>query len=534
MRIRTKCYSLAFIVVLPLTPLRAQFYPPATGFTVENPVLRHLWALGIDSSQAERLGQVLFDSLGPRLTASPGMEAAQDWVVKTYQSWGVSARKERYGTWRGWQRGVTHLDLVAPRVRSLEALMLAWSPGTPKGRPVRGAVAVFPDLADSAALAAWLPQARGKFILMSFPPPTCRPDESWEKWATQETFDSMKAKRSAALEAWNARYTHVGFGSTRRDLQALQRRLDGVGAAGLLTNTWSGGWGVDRIFDAVTTRTPVLDVSCEDYGLLYRLADRGQGAAVELTAQSSPRGEVPVFNVVAEIPGTALPHEYVMLSAHFDSWDGSSGATDNGTGTITMLEAMRILKAAYPAPRRTILVGHWSSEEQGLNGSSAFVHDHPEVVDSLQALFNQDNGTGRIERMSSSGFTMAAGNLARYLAQIPADLTRDITFSFPGMPGGGGTDHASFVTCGAPGFGLGSGAWDYFAYTWHTNRDTYDKISWADIRQNATLTAMLVYLASEDPELMPRVKRDVFPPARGGEPGGWPDCRIPERSTPRP
>jgi len=268
--------------------------------------------------------------------------------------------------------------------------------------------------------------------------------------------------------------------------------------------------------------------------LLYRLADRGQGAEVELSAHSSPRGEVPVFNVVAEIPGTALPHEYVMLSAHFDSWDGSSGATDNGTGTITMLEAMRILKQAYPAPRRTILVGHWSSEEQGLNGSSAFVHDHPEIVDSLQALFNQDNGTGRIERMSSSGFTMAAGNLARYLAQIPADLTRDITFSFPGMPGGGGTDHASFVTCGAPGFGLGSSAWDYFAYTWHTNRDTYDKISWADIRQNATLTAMLVYLASEDPELMPRVKRNVFPPARGGQPGDWPECRSPERSTPQP
>jgi Zn-dependent M28 family amino/carboxypeptidase len=104
-----------------------------------------------------------------------------------------------------------------------------------------------------------------------------------------------------------------------------------------------------------------------------------------------------------------------MLSAHFDSWDGGSGATDNGTGTITMLEAMRILQLAYPHPRRTILVGHWSSEEQGLNGSSAFVQDHQPIVDSLQALFNQDNGTGRIESMSASGFTLAAGNLARYL-----------------------------------------------------------------------------------------------------------------------
>jgi Zn-dependent M28 family amino/carboxypeptidase len=301
-----------------------------------------------------------------------------------------------------------------------------------------------------------------------------------------------------------------------------------------LTNNWSQGWGVDKIFDATTDRAPVIDVSCEDYGLLYRLAANGQGPVVELTAQSQALGEVPVFNVVAQIPGTELPNQYVMLSAHFDSWDGGSGATDNGTGTITMLEAMRLLQLAYPHPRRTILVGHWSGEEQGLNGSSAFVHDHAAIVDSLQALFNQDNGTGRVETMSSSGFTLAAGNLARYLAQIPADLTRNIKFNFPGSPGGGGTDHASFVTCGAPGFGLGSGDWDYGRYTWHTNRDTYDKVSWDDIRNNATLVAMLVYLASEDRDVMPRVKRGVFSPQASGQPGAWPACRDPVRSTPQP
>jgi hypothetical protein len=518
----------------PVAPARAQFGPPPSGFTVENPVLRRLWALGMDSSQAERLAQVLLDSLGPRLTASPGMEAAQDWLVQTYQSWGVSARKESYGTWRGWRRGATHLDLVAPRARSLEAMMLAWSPGTPKGKPVRAPLILLPDAADSAAFAAWLPQVKGKFVLASFAQPTCRPDDSWEKWATQATVDTMKARRAAAQTAWNQRLQRAGFASTRSALQGMQRRLEAAGAAGILTNAWSQGWGVDRIFDAATDHTPVLDVSCEDYGLLYRLAERGQGPVVELVAQSQARGEVPVFNVVAQIPGVELPNQYVMLSAHLDSWDGGSGATDNGTGTVTMLEAMRLLQLAYPHPRRTILVGHWSSEEQGLNGSSAFVHDHQPIVDSLQALFNQDNGTGRIEWMSSSGFTRAAGNLARYLAQIPADLTRNIKFNFPGSPGGGGTDHASFVTCGAPGFGLGSGDWDYFRYTWHTGRDTYDKLSWDDVRNNATLVAMLAYLASEDPELMPRVRRDVFPAQANGQPGAWPACREPERSTPRP
>ncbi|MGH7537069.1 MAG: M28 family peptidase [Gemmatimonadales bacterium] len=519
---------LSFAVVL-AAPAVAQGFPQPSGFTVDNPVLRRIWSLGMDSSQSPALAQVLLDSLGPRLTGSPEMEAAQDWMVKTYQSWGITARKERYGTWRGWRRGPTHIDLVAPRVRSLEGTMLAWSPGTPQGKKVRAPVVILPDIVDSTAFAAYLPQLKGKFVLVSFPQPTCRPDTSWERWGTQATVDSMKARRTAAQQAWTQRVERTGSPGP-----ALHRRLDAAGVAGVITSNWSQGWGVDKIFGTTAERVPVVDVSCEDYGLLFRLALNHQGPAVELSAVSEARGEVPVFNVVAEIRGTELPNEYVMLSAHFDSWDGGSGATDNGTGTITMLEAMRLLRLAYPNPRRTILVGHWSGEEQGLNGSSAFVQDHAGIVDSLQALFNQDNGTGRIENMSASGFTQAAGNLARYLSQIPADITRHIKFAFPGAPSGGGTDHASFVTCGAPGFSLGSADWDYFRYTWHTNRDTYDKVSWDDVRNNATLTAMLAYLASEDPERMPRVRRDVFQPTSSGQPGTWPACRQPRRNTPQP
>jgi hypothetical protein len=514
----------------PVAPARAQFGPPPSGFTVENPVLRRLWALGMDSSQAERLAQVLLDSLGPRLTASPGMEAAQDWLVQTYQSWGVSARKESYGTWRGWRRGATHLDLVAPRARSLEAMMLAWSPGTPKGKPVRAPLILLPDAADSAAFAAWLPQVKGKFVLASFAQPTCRPDDSWEKWATQATVDTMKARRAAAQTAWNQRLQRAGFASTRSALQGMQRRLEAAGAAGILTNAWSQGWGVDRIFDAATDHTPVLDVSCEDYGLLYRLAERGQGPVVELVAQSQARGEVPVFNVVAQIPGVELPNQYVMLSAHLDSWDGGSGATDNGTGTVTMLEAMRILKTVYPSPRRTILVGHWSGEEQGLNGSRAFSEDHPEVAAGLQALWNQDNGTGRVANVSAAGLVNAGGYLARWFSRLPAEITRNINLSFPGSPAGGGSDNASFACSGGPAFGLGSLSWEYGVYTWHTNRDTFDKVVFDELRNNATLTAMLAYLASEEPDRLPRDRR-VMPMGRNGQQMEWPACVPAARSV---
>jgi Zn-dependent M28 family amino/carboxypeptidase len=174
-----------------------------------------------------------------------------------------------------------------------------------------------------------------------------------------------------------------------------------------------------------------------------------------------------------------------------------------------MLEAMRILKLAYPHPKRTILVGHWSSEEEGLVGSRAFTEDHPEVVKGLQVLLNQDNGTGRIVRVSGGGFPDAAAHLQRWLDSIPTVFKDQINFGGAGIPGGGGSDHASFVCYGAPAIELGGLPWDYGNYTWHTNRDTYDKVVFDDLKSNATLVAMLAYLASEDPATVSRDRVDL-------------------------
>jgi hypothetical protein len=157
-------------------------------------------------------------------------------------------------------------------------------------------------------------------------------------------------------------------------------------------------------------------------------------------------------------------------------------------------------------------------------------------VKGLQALFNQDNGTGRIVNFSASGFTTASGNLAKWMSNIPAEIARNVNLSVPGAPAGGGSDNASFVCYGAPAFGLGATSWDYGTYTWHTNRDTFDKIVLDDLKNNATLTAMLVYLASEDPETLARDKRvfdqgpDVRRPANAlGGPQSWPACTEPLR-----
>jgi Iap family predicted aminopeptidase len=288
---------------------------------------------------------------------------------------------------------------------------------------------------------------------------------------------------------------------------------------------WSRGFGVNKIFGAKTKKVPTIDIALEDYGLLYRLAESGKAPKISVRADSKEKGMVPTFNTIAEIKGSEKPDEYVMLSAHFDSWDGGTGATDNGTGTLVMMEAMRILKLVYPNPKRTILVGHWGSEEQGLNGSRAFVEDHPEVVANLQALFNQDNGTGRIKSISGQGYLHAYEFITRWLSKVPVEYKTDLETTFPGSPGGGGSDFASFVAVGAPGFSLSSLSWSYGNYTWHTNRDTYDKIVFDDVRNNAILTAILVYQACEDPNKTSREKSVLPVNTRTGEQTKWPEQR---------
>jgi carboxypeptidase Q len=513
-----------------IAAITAAFLMVAHGARAQDPpsssdlVLEAIWREGIEQSRVAELAQVLLDSLGPRLTGSPGSEAAANWVIDTYRSWGIEARSEPYGTWMGWRRGTSHLDLVEPRVRTLEATMLAWSPGT-QG-PVRGSVVALPHLAGTQALANFLVGVRGQFVLLTAPEPSCRPEDNWEQWATPESLARHQLDLDSTRADWIGRAQSTGVTS----LGEIAEMLEGAGAAGILSSEWSRGWGVDKVFAAETQAIPQVDVSCEDYGLLWRLAVRGQGPVVRLEAEAEPLGEVPVANTIGVILGSELPDEYVLLSAHFDSWDGASGATDNGSGTVLMMEVMRILRRVYPRPKRTIMVGHWNGEEQGLNGSRAFAEDHPEIVSGLQVLLNHDDGTGRIDRITMEGIVGAGAYFSVWLENIPEELTRGITLADPGMPGRGMTDSWSFICAGAPAFGMNSTGWDYGVYTWHTNRDTYDKLVTHDLRANATLTAMLAYLASEEPDRIPRTRRELPIEARTGVPATWPECTNPDRS----
>jgi len=475
-----------------------------------------------ENSQLEALAHELMDGIGPRLVGSPQMQKAHDWAVKQYQTWGIEARNEKWGEWRGWERGITHIDMVAPWTRSLVGTQLAWSPSSPKGG-VTGEVVVIPEVTDSAAFMKWLPSVKGKYVMISAPQLTGRPDYNWEKWATPESFEQMKKDREQNEGEWNNRLQKIG--QNRRDLPVI---LENAGAAGIITSYWSRAFGANKIFSASTKKVPTVDLSLEDYGMLFRLVESGKKPQIHLDAQSKETGGQPTQNTIAEIKGTEKPDEYVMLSAHFDSWDGGTGATDNGTGTILMMEVMRILKKVYPNPKRTILVGHWGSEEQGLNGSRAFVEDHPEMIEKIQVLFNQDNGTGRVANLSGQGFVDSYEYLGRWMNKVPRKITADIETSFPGNPGGGGSDYASFVAAGVPAFNLSSLSWDYGTQTWHTNMDTYDKIVFEDVKNNAILAAIMVYMACEEPEMVSREKRIPLN-FRTGEPTEWPTPRSPNR-----
>ncbi len=491
--------------------------------TAQNAVIDAIIKEANENSQLEKMAHELMDGIGPRLVGTPQMKQANDWAVATYQTWGISAKNEKWGEWRGWERGISHIDMISPRVRSIEGTQLAWSPATgPRG--VIAELIILADLVDSNAFKAWLPNVKGKFVLISMNQPTGRPDYNWTEFATKESADKMRADRAAQTTAWTRRIQKTGLNA-----RTLAITLEKAGAAGIIASNWSAGFGVNKIFSAYTKNIPTVDIALEDYGLLYRLTESGTSPKISIRTESKELGVVPTYNTIAEIKGSEKPEEYVMLSAHFDSWDGGTGATDNGTGTLTMMEAMRLLKKFYPNPKRTILVGHWASEEQGLNGSRAFVEDHPEVVSNLQALFNQDNGTGRVVNLSGQGFLNSYDYLSRWLTQVPANIRSQVVTSFPGTPGAGGSDFASFVAAGAPAFNLSSLNWSYSNYTWHTNRDTYDKIVFDDVRNNAILTAILVYMACEDPLKTSRDKSVLPISVQTGQPANWPSMVKPTR-----
>lgn len=470
------------------------------------------------NNQLEHLAFELLDEIGPRLVGSPQMEQAHNWVVATYKKWNIKAENIPYGEWKSWQRGTTEITMTSPRIKSIEGTQLAWNINSKKA--VEAEVVAMPVFQSKNDFENWARSVKGKIVMISQYQKSGRPENQWKEHATEEDFNTYKNEKTDDLTAWNN-----SIKATGKSLRELVEYLETKGAAGFVQSYNTGTMGANRIFYSLAQTVPMVDISLEDYGLLYRLATNGKSPKIKINTQSKNLGNTQTFNTIATIPGKTKPNEYVMLSAHLDSWDGAQGATDNGTGTILMMEVARLIRKYAPNNDRTIVIGHWGSEEQGLNGSRAYIMDHPTEVQKIKVLFNQDSGTGRINYIGGQGFTNSYDYLGNWLQSVPEHIRKHIKTDFPGMPQGGGTDNASFVAAGIPAFNLSTQNWDYGQYTWHTNRDTYDKIVFKELEKNVITTTLLTLEAANDPNDISNEKR-VLP-----KDTEWPTVKEPKRSA---
>ena len=281
----------------------------------QDDTIKNIIAEATENSHLEILAHELLDVVGPRLTGTPQMKNAGDWALQRYASWGIEARIHEFGEWQGWERGITHVDLVSPRTRTLSGMQLAYSPSTSQ-KGITAGLAVIPEVNNKEEFNTWLKTIKGKFVLSSMNQVTGRPEYNWEKFATPESYEKMKNDKIETSRRWNANYRKMGV--NRRN---IIKTLEEAGAAGILSSNWAGGFGANRIFSAGTKTIPNIDLRLEDYSMLYRMVKSGAGPEIRVVSTSKDLGMVPTFNALAEIRGVEKPDEYVILSAHFDSWD---------------------------------------------------------------------------------------------------------------------------------------------------------------------------------------------------------------------
>ncbi len=237
-RVMRKFIATGALLVLALPVVFAQGRRGETGAdrAPKDPIVEAIVKEEQSNSQLQLLAHQLFDSIGPRLVGTPQMEAARDWALVNYKNWGIPAETQNWGIWRGWERGISHIDMVSPRVRTLEATQLAWCPSM-GNKTVTAGFVILPDLADSLAYAAWMPSVKGKFVMVSMLQPTGRPDDNWEEFGTAESVKKMKDQRKEVTENWNARLKKSGY--TTRTLPVA---LEKAGAAGCCQFLLVGGF----------------------------------------------------------------------------------------------------------------------------------------------------------------------------------------------------------------------------------------------------------------------------------------------------
>ncbi|MEI6642876.1 MAG: M20/M25/M40 family metallo-hydrolase [Novosphingobium sp.] len=480
---------------------------------------------GMNRSEAMITASALMDRIGPRLTNSENHRKAESWAMDQLKKQGlVNIHVEPFDFGLGWNLDSYSVAMVSPRPLALTALPVAWSP--PTSGTLRAPVVIAP-MSREEHFAEWKGKLAGKIVLVSLPGQTSESKEP--------VFQRYTDADIAALDT----YTKPVFDPDAAALQVRNRRFQGrlaaflkaEGALAMVKMTYRDGklvHGEGYDFQpGETLAVPAVDMAQEDYRRLVRLAKTGPAPEIAITVaarydDSNLRAE----NVIAEIPGSDPKAGYVMAGAHFDSWIAGDGANDNGAGSVTVIEAARLIAKLGIKPKRTIRFVLWSGEEQGLLGSRAYIEQHlasrpvdPALkgIDSyaawrnafpitpkpeysqLKAYFNMDNGSGRFRGIYSEGNLGAEKLLKEWLSPFDMLGADKLVVSKTG-----GTDHVFMQAIGLPGYQFIQDPLDYDTRVHHSSLDTVDHMRADDMRQAAVIMAGMLWQAANSDKELPR------------------------------
>lgn len=464
----------------------------------------------------------LTDVYGPRLTGSPAFQAAGEWAVKKMTDWGLTgARLEPWGPFgRGWQCTHFAAEMQAPEFMPLIGYAQPWSPGTDgaqAGEAILAPIAVEDDLAKFRG------KLKGKVVLAAVAHPSAMVTAPYLHRLTDDELAAAAVAPDPA--SGNPAALPLGFPSRSPSATAVRagRRLmrpeiakflKEEGALVVLTpgagpdggTVMGGAAGSPNATEPPPP--PSVVITNEHYNRIARLLEHNIPVRLAFDIRAQFTEPADSFNVVAEIPGTNPEAGLVMLGGHLDSWTGGTGATDNAAGTAIAMEAVRILKTLDLKMARTVRIGLWAAEEQGLLGSRAYVKQHfadpggrnpkPEYG-KLSAYFNLDNGAGKIR-----GVYMQDNDEMRPIFEAWLEPFRDLGAATLTIRNTGSTDHMAFDSVGLPGFQFIQDPLEYGLRTHHSNMDLYDRLQPGDLQQASAVMAWFVYNAASRPEMLPR------------------------------
>jgi len=486
---------------------------------------------GFRNSKVMELASGLMDSIGGRLTGSPNMKKANEWTRDQLTAMGLSnAHLESWGPFgRGWTNQYVNVRMTSPDVTPLIAYAEAWTPGTNgvvQGKCIRV------NIEDKKDFDKYKGKLAGMILIFG-------PDAE-VKPITEAPFKRLSDDDLAKIGEYQVPserppFRFADFLKRQQFVKELNQFLADEKVLAVIDHS-RGTAGGGTVFvqsggsykQGETTTVPKITVASESWTRIARLLQQKKDVTLEVNVTNTFYDDDPMqYDTIAEIPGADRKDEIVMLGAHLDSWHAGTGATDNGAGTVVMMEAVRILKALDIKPRRTVRIGLWSGEEEGLLGSQHYVEQHfgsrPAMDDPLMkgmptllrreagpvsvkpeqakasAYFNVDNGTGKIR-----GVYLQENEGVAPIFEAWMKPFKDLGMTTLTMRNTGGTDHLSFDAVGIPGFQFIQDPIEYETRTHHSNMDVYDRLQPDDLKQAAVIVASFVYDAAMADRPLPR------------------------------